>query len=124
MRLLGRALHEEESRAAAARQLVLACHQALLEQQETLSSLVGAAREHGAERARLQSDLAAEMRAAAAAVERAGVERAAALATARGKAEAAAQEVTLTLTLSLTPVLTLTPSRDPHPANPNPNPNP
>ena len=84
---------------------MLACQQALLEQQETISSLAGAARAHEGERARLQSDLAAEMRAAAAAVERAAAERAAALAAARGKAEAAAQEVSRTVTLSLTPVL-------------------
>ena len=103
---------------------MLACHQALLEQQETISSLVGAARAHEEERALLQRDLACEMRAAAAAVERAAAERAAALATARGKAEAAAQEVTPTFTLSLTPALPLTPSRDPHPAHTNPNPSP
>jgi hypothetical protein len=84
---------------------VLACQQALLEQQETIASLAGAARAHEEERARLQRDLAAEMRTAAAAVERAAAERAAALAAARGKAEAAAQEVSRTVTLSLTPVL-------------------
>ena len=92
VRLLGRALWEEESSGASSRRLVLACHEGLLEQQQRIASLHAAACDAEWTRAHEQACLAAEVRGVEAMVARAGGEHRASLAMARRKAAAAAQE--------------------------------